>query len=164
VEAPESSRVICMLERAADARGVSGPLDKRTSERRASLVLEHALEEIRTMNVLKLLAPIAWGGLAISSATSVDARLLTTQFGQYASCSQSYGYGTQTFSCIDLFAFNGGYTQNIKLISTPCNGGACSGEPGTVYVEFTYSAGRKPAYLEETCGGWRLYDLDSCAC
>jgi hypothetical protein len=115
-------------------------------------------------NVLKAVAALAWGGLALVTAGSANARLMTTQFGQYATCSGSWGYGTQTFSCIDQFYFNGGYTQNIKLVSTPCNGGACSDQAGTVYVEFVYEPGRKPAYLGEVCGGWRLYDLDTCTC
>jgi hypothetical protein len=56
------------------------------------------------------------------------------------------------------------YTQQIKFVTTSCNGGGCNQDASTVYVDFAYPVGRKTVMGALTCSGMHVYDFGSCAC
>jgi hypothetical protein len=119
---------------------------------------------MNTTNIVKLVACLAWAGFAVSSATPASAIAVTSQSGAYASCSNAYEYNTNGQKlCPAAFT---AYSQTIKLLSTACNSGACSGL-GTVYTDQVYPTGRKTAALTgDLCdmGTYRMFEFGSCAC
>jgi hypothetical protein len=121
---------------------------------------------ITVTNIIKLAACLAWAGLAVSSATPVDAMVTTRAgFGLYASCSASYS----TYADTGLFCDDAvwSYTQNIKFVSSACSTGGCSETTGSVYVESVYPAGRKPVISLGGCSNsmvYELFDFDTCNC
>jgi hypothetical protein len=166
----EASRiVVCMLTpeflpgRVVDS-APAGALSWRITAQEAA--------PMTTSSIIKLVAALAWGGVAISSASTASA-VAVLQFGaqssySYASCSASHTSNYKAW-CRDAesqsVSFETLYTQNIKFIATSCSSGACS-ETGTVYTDFIYGAGRKTAVGSEMCydtGAW-FYQLGSCAC
>jgi hypothetical protein len=121
---------------------------------------------MNTTNITKLVACLAWAGVAIASAAPADAIAVTFQTGDYAACTTSYEAGGETlFDCNNLVYIDTYYTQRIKFVTPGCNTGGCQSDDQTVYTDFVYSTGRKPAgYLSMTCIGSYIYDLGSCTC
>jgi hypothetical protein len=121
---------------------------------------------MNTTNIIKLVACLAWAGVAIASAAPADASAATTQSGAYASCSASWSFYTDNGKmCWSTFWSS--YTQQIKFVSTTCNTGGCGGDQGTVYVDSIYPAGRKttgPSDMECMSSTYHLYELGTCAC
>jgi hypothetical protein len=114
---------------------------------------------MNTTSIIKLVAALAWGGVAVSSATPATAKASTLQTGSYASCSAA-----STFTTVECGATMYAYTQTIKFGSTACGAGGCGGFGGTALVESHYNEGRSIATLLGTCGGRNVYGLGSCAC
>jgi hypothetical protein len=120
------------------------------------------------MNVpmIKLAACVAWAGAAVSSASPANAYAVTSQVGDYASCSASYTTISKNW-CYDgesrTWAFATYYAQNIKFVSTPCSSGGCS-DTGNVYTEFLYGPGRKIVTPATPCDASNIYGLDTCGC
>jgi len=115
--------------------------------------------------LLKVTATLLWMGVALASAAPANALAKTSQVGNYATCSSSYQAASSSCSEFEtgvVFYFN--YTQNIKFVTSPCNSGGCSSEPGTVYVQSVYDTGRKTATMDFLCSGQRIYDIGICAC
>jgi hypothetical protein len=112
-------------------------------------------------NVLKLVACVAWACVAISSATPANARIVTSQTGQYAACSANYG------SQSNAYCFEFPYYQQIKLTSRfgmCASGGTCTPDNSVVQSEWVYPTGRKTATIAFPCGGGNTYELDTCSC
>jgi hypothetical protein len=113
-------------------------------------------------NLLKLLSCIAWAGVAISSASSVDARALTAQYaeaGDYAVVTADFDY--DYVEC-DAGVFM--YVQTIKFVS-PGRSPKHDARYEPVYTNQLYSTGRKAVSGGyEVCFGWRIFDLGTCAC
>jgi hypothetical protein len=120
---------------------------------------------MNTTNIIKLVACLAWAGVAVSSATPANAKALTQQMvGQFGTCSSSYSaaYYDGGYNC-NFIRFN--YSQNIKFVVVSCSSGACTTEMATTYVESLYATGRKVAVNAMSCGGQgTLVDMGSCAC
>jgi hypothetical protein len=116
-------------------------------------------------NIIKLVAALAWGGVAVSSATPANAKALTQQYvGQFGTCSSSYSaaYYDAGYNC-NYLRFN--YTQNIKFVVVSCSSGTCTTEMATTYVETVYTTGRKVSAGGQSCGAQgTLVELGSCAC
>jgi hypothetical protein len=122
---------------------------------------------MNTTNIFKLAACLAWAGVAVSSAAPADALALTSQTGDYASCSANYTARTRRW-CGDVETGDPGwetlYNQTIKLVSQACNTGGCQGVD-TVYTDFVYPAGRKTATAINWCDtGTNVYQLGTCSC
>jgi hypothetical protein len=118
---------------------------------------------MNTTSTLKLIACLAWAGVAISSATPASAIAFTYTAGaSYASCSAD----TEVINW-ELCGIPFEYYQTIKFVSTACSSGGCAGQ-GDTYVEFAYSPGRKVATFWSGCtdsaATGNLYNLGSCAC
>jgi hypothetical protein len=112
-------------------------------------------------SVLKLVAGLAWAGLAISGAAPASAYLYTSQTGPYAACSANVEASPpETEGCGYMLP----YKQYIKLTSVGCNQG-CSSLTGWCHTNFIYGTGRKVTSLQSTCEGYGyLYNLGSCSC
>jgi hypothetical protein len=52
------------------------------------------------MNIIKLVAGLAWAGAAISSATPVNALAITNQTGNYAACGANTVTDSEQISCL----------------------------------------------------------------
>jgi hypothetical protein len=128
-------------------------------------------------------ACLLWGAVLVASASRAEAYAVTAQAnGGYASCSNAYDpyvtefphcytyyvgdrYGVTAMQGQSMIATN--YTQQIRFVSTTCNGGTCHTDDGVVYTEVIYGTGRKTvAYQGSVCsgGGQAVYGLGSCAC
>jgi hypothetical protein len=114
-------------------------------------------------NIIKLVACLAWGGVAVSSATPAVAKATTTQnLGSYGTCSNSssttyWTCGTETFN----------YTQTIKMLQTGCSSGTCSNVMDITYVDFLYGTGRKIVAGAAPClgyGNYLSFGMGTCAC
>jgi hypothetical protein len=130
------------------------------------------------MSILKALTVFAWAGVLIASAARADAIAVTTQGGNYASCSASYstqynyfdhttcgGPVRETYDADNMpQSYTTFYSQQIKLVSTACSAGGCSPDSGAVYTDFVYPAGRKSAYQTGTVCVSGVYEFDSCQC
>jgi hypothetical protein len=117
------------------------------------------------MKLFKLGVCIAWGAVAVSSATPASAYALTYQSGAYAACSANYSSGFFSDGVCSGAEFN--YEQTIKFVSTTCNaGGGCTDQMGVTYTDFVYPTGRKATSLDVDCSeaGYRTYGLGTCAC
>jgi hypothetical protein len=129
-------------------------------------VLQHGGDLAREA-VIKLVAGIAWAAAAIAHAAPVNARAVTLQSGNFASCSATYSnYNLQ--SCFIGWELGGyasytSYLQNIKFVTPGCSSGGCNSEDGAVYTDIVYSTGRKTASFGATCE-YNWYDLGTCAC
>jgi hypothetical protein len=124
-------------------------------------------------NILRLVACLAWAGVAVSSAAPVQAEAITTQVaevGSFAACASAYTSqinhhcGSAAEGEI-FYQASTAYTQRIKFVTTPCNSGGCNPENIVVYVGSVYATGRKTV----TGAGWLCmskysYGLGSCAC
>jgi hypothetical protein len=128
---------------------------------------------MRMNMILKTSACLAWLGLGVASSASANAFAITTQIGDYATCSASYA-GYSKAWCYDMefhtYELYTSYTQQIKLVSTACSSGPCSSDNATVYTDAVYPVGRKTASSQgPACvsGGGATnyyYNLGSCAC
>jgi hypothetical protein len=125
---------------------------------------------MNTSNIIKLVACLAWAGVAVSSARPADAYAITTQTGTYATCAAQSSTLFQEW-CIfavgeDLFyRYETGYVQQIKFVSTACNQGGCTPDATQVAVDFAYPVGRKTVTSHTTCGANKnVYGLGTCAC
>ena len=117
-------------------------------------------------NVIKLVAGVAWAAAAIAHAAPVNARAVTNQSGNFASCSASYSsVAMQSCFMAELggYASNTSYIQNIRFVTPSCSSGPCSSDIGTVYTDQIYPTGRKAASFVGSCG-YNWYDLGTCAC
>jgi hypothetical protein len=112
-------------------------------------------------NVIKLVACLAWGGVAVSSASPANALLATSTSasGGYATCGGSAI--SETFEYCGI-TFN--YIQSVRLQDRACNGGGCASPNIHNWVEGVYSSGRKTATLQQTCDTASIYGLGTCAC
>jgi hypothetical protein len=120
------------------------------------------------MRILKLVACLAWAGVAVSSAAPADALAFAYANGNYASCASA----SETIYPMPICATPYGYTyvvyysQQIKIVQTGCStGGGCNSDAGGVYVDFLYPTGRKVVQYTDTCmDGWTMFELGTCAC
>jgi hypothetical protein len=110
---------------------------------------------MNTKNIIKLVAALAWGGVAVSSATSAQANALTRQTGAYATCSSWTSTG---LACGE---FN--YVQKVSFGATPCSSGGCSGAL-IVNTMSIYTTGRKTATFMYVDCEMNRYGLGTCAC
>jgi hypothetical protein len=122
-------------------------------------------------NMLKLVACMAWAGVAISSATPASAIAASGGTGNYAACSADSTPEVHEF-CGTFFNYN----QTIRFLSVSCNSGGCAQEMGATYTESAYGPGRKVAELLRICEGefggsvfssptgLNMYGLDTCGC
>jgi hypothetical protein len=119
-------------------------------------------------NILKLVTCLAWAGVAVASAAPADALAVTTQTGEYASCSNDYSVQLRTW-CRDVETQNPGWQtthiQTIKLVSTPCGAGGCAGQDA-VYTDTVYGTGRKTVTWYSFCDAdpYYIYGFGSCGC
>jgi hypothetical protein len=116
------------------------------------------------MNRIKLVAALAWGAVAVSTATPASALLVTNQAAAgYATCSAATNYREDSWGCLDTY-----YEQYIKFVGTGCSSGTCTPQNGFVYCDFEYTAGRKTTHFQSKCGAsnsyWSIYALGDCAC
>jgi hypothetical protein len=112
------------------------------------------------IDVLKVLACIAWLGAAVTSATPADAHAITKQSGDYAACSANYDVDIRTFC-----EFGTSYRQTIRFMSTACNsGGGCDADFSAVYLDNLAATGRKQAWFDGSCSLYNVYALGSCDC
>jgi hypothetical protein len=116
--------------------------------------------------LFKLMACAFWCGAVVSSATPADAYAITGQSGGYANCSADSDVHLM-YWCESSFDSTS-YVQTIKFVTTVCNAGGCNSGSSTVYTDFEYPYGRKPAYEQSHCAtsynGMNVYGLGSCAC
>jgi hypothetical protein len=104
---------------------------------------------------------IVWAVAASSNVAPASAIALTNQTGDYAACSAD----CETMPYYAICEWNFFYTQRIKFIGNPCNGGGCgSQDDQEVHTEFEYPTGRKVTQWFNDCGGTNWYYLDTCAC
>jgi hypothetical protein len=122
-------------------------------------------DELRS-RLFKLMACAFWCGAVVSSATPADALAITYQSGDYANCSADSDTQVR-YWCESSFDTTS-YIQTIKFVTTGCNAGGCNSGSSTVYTEFEYPFGRKPAYEQSHCSsiynGTNVYGLGSCEC
>jgi hypothetical protein len=115
------------------------------------------------MNVKKLvtiLACAAWAGAAISFATPASAVAITSQYGQFATCSNYWTYSPQVQCNYYL-----NYQQTMRFQTSACSGGTCTAQYGGTYVENVYVVGRKTATVIFTgCSFGTVYGIDDCGC
>jgi hypothetical protein len=123
------------------------------------------------MNVVKMIAGLAWAGAAISSAAPADALLITFQTGAYATCNPEWEYYNSWVECPltpgEPEPFTGWYRQKIRFLTQGCNTGACSQDAFWVYTDFIYEDfGRKTTTLYRSCYGTdnAIYGLGTCGC
>jgi hypothetical protein len=117
------------------------------------------------MSITKLVAGVAWAGLAVASAAPASAIAVTWQSGAFASCSASYSTGPRPKACVGDEGSPLGYEQNIKFVTPGCSSGPCSTDSGIVHTDQIYGVGRKVATHQGTCDdGRNIYALGSCAC
>jgi hypothetical protein len=109
--------------------------------------------------ILRMVAGMAWAGLAVVTATPANAKLQTSQSGSYALCSSSQTVD-QVDNCNGLF----NYHQNLKLVSVSCSAGNCGPADWWPNVEALYGSGRKTTSHITSCNSWNLWGLNSCAC
>jgi hypothetical protein len=115
-------------------------------------------------------ACIAWAAALTSAAGPANAVAITTQNGDYASCSSSYDiYELET--CVPTQdginqLMRTTYKQVIRFTTVGCTQGDCGVTTGTVYTSEVYGVGRKPVTsMQPTCTGTKkVYYLGSCAC
>jgi hypothetical protein len=127
---------------------------------------EYALEEIMNKKTLALVACFAWAAAALSTAAPANAEAVTTQTGNYATCSASYTTASSRAACgAETVAYEMSYQQTMKFVSTTCGTGGCSSDTVTVATDTIYPVGRKHTYFELSCiGGKRLYSITTCSC
>jgi hypothetical protein len=107
----------------------------------------------------QLLAGLAWGALAISTAAPANALAGSFYTGDYAHCSSSVSAEVFETPCLTF-----SYTQSAKLLAHSCGSGFCSGS-GILRTDIPYSLGRKTATLLYRCGsGHYIHELGDCAC
>jgi hypothetical protein len=123
---------------------------------------------MNTTNIIKLVAALGWAGVAVSSATPASAIAVTYQSGPYAACSNNAdAFQASFYGCDASATFSTSYLQRIQFVTQTCNGGGCQPGASSVYTDFIYTTGRKPAsLLDWTCDGDMIliYTLGSCAC
>jgi hypothetical protein len=109
----------------------------------------------------RLVACVAWAGVAISSATPADALIVSKVGGApYANCSADWNYYYHASCGMEFHV-----VQRIRMVSQACNGGTCDNESGGIMVEFVYASSRKIAEQVADCGPYSyLYGLDTCSC
>jgi hypothetical protein len=129
----------------------------------------------------KIFAAVAcafWSAAYLSSSTPAAAYAITSQAGGYATCTASYTPASNSFQyCQEsgvedpymgtaVYTYNTNYIQQIKFISTACNGGPCNSGSDIVYTESVYGVGRKVVYGQAVlCGGSNAaYTLGTCDC
>jgi hypothetical protein len=108
---------------------------------------------------LVVLACVAWAAATISLAAPANAIAITTDSGDYASCSANSN--PQTGMACATWGYS--YVQTIKFMENSCNSGACQGN-ATTYTDMVYSAGRKTSTSLQFCGGYNIHGLDTCQC
>jgi hypothetical protein len=121
---------------------------------------------MNTTNIIKLVACLAWVGVAVSSATPADARAYTWATGSYASCGNSYSATSEQVCNLGYpygYIATATYVQQIKLVETGCSAGGCNADNDSVWTDMVYPTGRKSVSLYLTCD-LNVYDLGSCAC
>jgi hypothetical protein len=110
--------------------------------------------------LIKLAAIVTWSGALLSSAAPADARILTSQEGEYAVCTNRAEATNAYTTCFVTYS----YLQYTKLVSTACSTGACADTAAYVRSEFKYTSGRKDTYSHSICSYVNVYSLGSCAC
>jgi hypothetical protein len=119
------------------------------------------------MKIIHAMACLAWAGVALSSAAAADAYVITMQSPQdYASCSADWEYEENPGVVCDYYT---PYIQNIRLLSTHCSQGGCSGDSYTINTDTLYSYGRKTVTQVSGCALYAgnyiyIYGLGSCDC
>jgi hypothetical protein len=130
-----------------------------------------------TPNIIKLAAALAWGGVAVSSASPASALAIMNQSGAYATCAANYyaqelGHCWQGSGQIDESGIESGYVlyethykQQIRfVVSSTCNADGCSTDTSEVYVDAVYSVGRKTVTSQSMCNVKHVYGLGTRAC
>jgi hypothetical protein len=123
-----------------------------------------------TTKILKLVTCLAWAGAAISSATPVNASVITSQTGSYATCSPMTEIHSAFISCAISStipdSFESWYAQTIRFVGVGCSSGGCSEDASWVYTDIEYGTGRKTTQLERSCrdSNMKIYGLGTCAC
>jgi hypothetical protein len=119
-------------------------------------------------SVVRLVAGIAWAGLAVASAAPASARAVTSQSGEFASCSANIESGLLAcaFESSGKFTnyFFSSYAQGIKFVTAGCGSGGCNSDSSIVYTDLVYPPGRKTATYGGACESYNLYTLGPCAC
>jgi hypothetical protein len=110
-------------------------------------------------NIIKLVACLAWGGAAVSSATPATAMVATTQSGSYAACTAMF-YGTTSTICYNVM----NYQQLIKFNAIACGTGGCSADSFMVYTDTVYGSGRKTTTSVGFCSPNSFYWIGTCSC
>jgi hypothetical protein len=115
---------------------------------------------------LRLIACVVWTCAVASSAAPVNALAITSQVGEFASCSVNYSnfFKQHCGGNGDPYLAETYYTQTIKFVSSTCNSGGCAAL-GSVQTDIIYGAGRKTASGYPECVAsifW--YQLGTCAC
>jgi hypothetical protein len=116
-------------------------------------------------NAFKLWVALAWGGVAISSASPASALYASPDaYSEYASCPAAWMYMSEpTEVCGNIFM----YGQAIRFVGQACGAGGCQSD-GSGIVDSLYSPGRKIATdyggCETMWGLMGIYGLGSCAC
>jgi hypothetical protein len=129
---------------------------------------------MNSTNIIKLVAALAWGGVAVSSASTANALAITTQSGSFATCAAQSSASYQNWCLTSgaheerTYLYETLYVQQIKFVSTNCNQGGCTPDSSQVSVDFIYPVGRKVVTSHSTCGNTitlkHVYGLDTCAC
>jgi hypothetical protein len=111
-------------------------------------------------SIIKLVAALAWAGVAVSSATPANALAMTTQSGDFANCPDgSYDPWSGT-----LCGYSKNYLQAVKFISTACGSSSCSQGGAATYTDFIYVVGRKVTTRIDSCNTYNVYGLGPCQC
>jgi hypothetical protein len=118
---------------------------------------------------ITIAAGLAWAGVVISSASTAGALGMTTQWGEYANCGNSWNYDNVYDDCsVDgqPVRYTMYYRQQIKFIETACNAGGCNSDVDYVYTDFIYPTGRKDVnYINAYCPIYgNVWGIGSCAC
>jgi hypothetical protein len=127
-----------------------------------TLALATEKQIMNKTNILKLVACIAWAGMAISSAAPASALVQTSQTGAYATCSDNVTTIATIENCNGIFTKK----QTIRFVNTACSsGGSCNPGDYNPLVEWNYTlAGRKEAPQYPSCRPDNLFGLFTCAC
>jgi hypothetical protein len=152
-----------------------GAVDVKTFVRGSAFTGNRNLRTLATSevhmnsNIFRTLAGMAWAAALIAGAAPANAVAITSQVGNYGTCSNSYTNRANHYCATSQMAMpdDGWYTsyeQQIKFVSTACSAGGCFVSASAVATDAVYSTGRKPVTGSNACGVYWVHFLGSCAC